>query len=252
LRASITKRAVDALAIGQSIADSQVRGLIARRLRSGIVTYGFRYWNKAKNARRWISIGLHGQITPDQARNIARKYAGAIADNRDPLVERTAARAEALREARAKSVQDVLEEFLVRYASKNALRSIHQIESNFKRHVYPAIGDRPIREIRRSEIVEMLDRVEDSVSPRLADKVLAHVRRAFNWYSTREELFNSPIVRGMVRTKPTEHARARRLSDDEIRQLWSVLDDFQPKVYAEILRVLLLTGQRLNEVARLR
>ena len=214
--------------------------------------YGFRYWNKAKGQRRWIAIGLHGEITPDQARTIATKCAGAVADNRDPLAEREESRAEAQRTANIKTVQEALEDFVLRYVRKGRLRSADQIEALLEHYVYPAIGKRPIYEIRRSEISDMLDGIEDKKGPQLADKVLAAVRKAFNWYATRDELFNSPIVRGMARTKPKELSRHRALTDDEIRHLWAALDGFAPPAYAKILRVLLLTGQRLNEVARLR
>ena len=47
MQAKITKRNVDALRPGQYIADPEVRGLVARCLPSGSVTYGFRYRNQA-------------------------------------------------------------------------------------------------------------------------------------------------------------------------------------------------------------
>jgi site-specific recombinase XerD len=45
-------------------------------------------------------------------------------------------------------------------------------------------------------------------------------------------------------------ARERVLSHDEIRSLWAVSDDLSPP-YAGAIRLLLLTGCRLNEIARL-
>lgn len=252
MRKAITKRAVDALAPGAYLIDTDVRGFVARCLPSGVVTYGFRYWNRSTGRRRWIALGIHGTITPDDARKVATKYAGAVADNRDPLAERVESRAEAARLESAKTVGDVLDEFMARYARKIGLRTADEIESSFARHVRPRIGDRPIHDLRRSQIVEMLDAIEDQGSARLADKVLAQIRKAFNWWAARDELFNSPIVRGMSRTKLKDLTRARFLSDDEIRQLWEALDGFRPDAYGRIVRVLMLTGARLKEVAWLR
>ena len=252
MRKSITKRAIDALQVGEYLIDAEVRGFVARRLPSGLVSYGFRYWNRSKGHRRWIAIGLHGTITPDDARKVATKYAGAVADNRDPLAEREDARSEAARVASIKTVGDVLDEFLARYVRKQDLRTADEIESSFKRHVRPRIGGRPIHEIRRSEIVEMLDAIEDGGTARLADTVLAQIRKAFNWWAARDDLFNSPIVRGMSRTKIRDLTRTRVLSDSEIREVWTALDGFEPSVYGRIVRTLMLTGARLGEVAALR
>ena len=58
----------------------------------------------------------------------------------------------------------------------------------------------------------------------MADRVLAYVRKAFNWHMIGDDHFKSPIVRGMARTKPKQRARKRILSDEEIRDVWSALE----------------------------
>lgn len=55
----------------------------------------------------------------------------------------------------------------------------------------------------------------------------------------------------MARTSLKELSRDRVLSDDEIRDLWAALDACRPQAYVRIVRMLLLTAARLNEVARL-
>ena len=65
--------------------------------------------------------------------------------------------------------------------------------------------------------------------------------------------FNSPIVVGMARTKPTERVRQRVLSDEEIRDLWAALSLMRgPTPFPGMVRVLLLSGQRRDEVAGMR
>jgi integrase len=87
-----------------------------------------------------------------------------------------------------------------------------------------------------------------------ADRVLAAVRKLFNWYAARDDEFRSPIVRGMARTKPRERARQRILSDDEIRAFWfatgHLIEDND--AFASIARMLLLSAQRLREVANMK
>ena len=106
--------------------------------------------------------------------------------------------------------------------------------------------------MKRRDIVEMLDEIEDKNGPVMADRVLAHIRKAFNWQAARDDQFSPPIVRGMARTKPADRARTRILADDEIRSVWAALASTEaPEPFRNIVRVLLLTAQRRTEVGRM-
>src|SRR5471030_3111246 len=78
--------------------------------------------------------------------------------------------------------------------------------------------------------------------------------------AVRDETFSVPIVRGMARTKPKERSRKRFLTDDEIRAMWTALDrtddtheekGAEPMLFAALVRTLLLTAQRRDEVSRM-
>jgi integrase len=255
MRVKIAKRRVDGLMPGQILADDEIKGFVVRRLSSGVVSYGFRYRDKATGRQRWLGLGLHGSITPDEARDLAKKRAGEVADRRDPQAERENERAEATkaREAEAHTVNLILDNFVVRHVRKNALRRGHEVERVYKVYVRPRIGKKSIYELRRRDVVEMLDTIEDENGPVMADRVLAHLRKAFNWQAARDDQFVPPIVRGMARTKPAERARKRTLSDEEIRDLWRALDKVAaPAPYPAYVRALLLTAQRRDEVACMR
>ena len=247
MRVKITKRIADALRPGECIADVEIKGFVARRLTSGTVTYGYRFRNRT-GQQRWLALGLHGQITPDQARDLAKKRAGEVADDRDPVAERVATR-----NVMTNTVNAVLDSFLARYVRKQGLRSADEIERTFKVYVRGHLGNRSIYDLRRRDIVELLDAIEDNNGPVMADRTLAYLRKAFNWHATRDDKFSPPIVRGMARTKPKERARSRILDDQEIRDLWKALGEAEvPVCYPPFVRALLLTGQRREEVSRMR
>jgi len=244
----ITKRSVDLLKPGGRIADSEIRGFLVRRLNSGAASYAYRYRVKGTNQQRLISLGMHGTITADQARALAKKRAGEVADGKDPKGEREETRAEAklAKVAEANTVDAILDKFESRYSNK--LRSGDQIKRAFTVYVRPRIGAKSIYELKRRDIVEMLDTIEDENGPVMADRVLAHVRKAFNWWMVQDEEFKSPIVRGMARTKPKERTRKRILADDELRDVWAALDLMEgPACYPAYVRNLLLTMTRRNE-----
>ncbi|WP_369723688.1 tyrosine-type recombinase/integrase [Bradyrhizobium sp. LLZ17] len=246
----ITKTAVERLNPGERIADKEIRGFLARRLDSGAISYAYRYRVKGSNEQRLISLGIHGTITAEQARGFAKKRAGEVADGKDPKGDREETRAQAKMEklAEANTVDAILDKFEARYSSR--LRSADQIKRAFTVYVRPRIGTKSIYELKRRNIVELLNEVEDEHGPVMADRVLAHVRKAFNWWMVQDEDFKSPIVRGMARTKPAERKRKRILSDDEIREVWAALDQMtEPPCFPAYVRTLLLTMTRRNEAA---
>ena len=121
--------------------------------------------------------------------------------------------------------------------------------SAFNRLVKPRIGKVGIYEVRRSHVIKMLDEIEDANGPVMADRTLAYVRKAFNWYATRDDQFNVPVVRGMASVKPKERARTRVLSDDEIQTYLAAAGE--AGTYGAFVRMLLLTAQRRDEVAHM-
>jgi integrase len=151
------------------------------------------------------------------------------------------------------TVASVLDDFMARYVrnQKQPLRkrTAEEYESAFDRLVKPRIGKVGIYEVRRSHIIKILDEIEDANGPVAADRTLAYVRKAFNWYATRDDQFNVPVVRGMARVKPKERARTRVLSDEEIRAIWPELA--RAGTFGAFTKALLLTAQRRDEVANM-
>src|SRR5215475_14509101 len=144
MQAKITKTRVDRMEAGDIIADEEIKGFVVRKLDSGAVTYGYRYRDKATGKQRWIGLGLHGSITADEARGLAKKRAGEVANDRDPIAEREASRSEAAKAklADVNTVDAVLDAFVKRHASK--LRSSDQIDHAFNTYVRPQLGEKSI------------------------------------------------------------------------------------------------------------
>jgi integrase len=129
-------------------------------------------------------------------------------------------------------------------------RSWREVDRVFKIYVLPRWGDRDIATIKRSEVARLLKEVQMNNGPVMANRVLAHVRKLFNWAMLQPELIDvleaSPVVRGMAPSVETE--RDRFLSLAEIRWLWSAADQINYP-FGPCVQLLLATGQRRNEVA---
>ena len=152
-----------------------------------------------------------------------------------------------------KSVSGVIDDFMARHVRNKdkPLRSAGQIKSAFDRLVKPRIGKLGVYDLRRSHVAEMLDKIEDQAGPVQADRVRAYLRKALSWYAERDDEFNlnAAFVRVGPRANPKERARTRVLSDDEVRLIWPLLSQFG--TFGALLKTLLLTAQRRDEVANM-
>jgi integrase len=228
MRQRISKRTVDALQPGQSIADLEVKGFTARCLPSGAVSFDFRY-RTTTGERRRISLGMLGAITPDQARARAEKQLDQIANDRDPATERD--------RQRGTTVNAVLDNYVTRVLGTK--RSKATQVSAFDRLVRPQIGSRSIYNLARADMAKLFDGIEDASGPVMADRTLAYLRKSFNWQQARDQNFLSPIVKGMAR------ARSRTLTDDELRAIWKATTG--QGAFDRLIRFLILTGARRTE-----
>jgi integrase len=218
-------------------------GLYLQLQPSGKRSFAVRFRLKGVPRKLTLPPGL----TLAAARRLAAEAKEQVEKGIDPAAAKQAAKVEAM-ETAANTVANICAAYLKREGGK--LRTSDQRESIFRRLVYPHIGDRPVSSIKRSNLVQMLDKIEDHNGPRAADVALAILRRVLTWHALRDDDFANPIIRGMNRQKARDHRRDRILTDDEIRKLWAATADGSP--FSALVRFLLLTSARRNEAAGLR
>ncbi|MGO8921396.1 MAG: tyrosine-type recombinase/integrase [Xanthobacteraceae bacterium] len=219
------------------------RGLYLIIQPSGAKSFAFRYKFGGRTAK--LTFGP-AELGLAAARKLAASALFDLAQGKDPgEAKRSARRAEEA--AAADTLKAVCDEYLKREGSK--LRTGNRQGRDLARLIYPRLGTRPIAEIKRSELIRLLDRIEDENGAVQSDAMLALLSRIFTWHAARSDDFRSPIVKSMRRTKP--NARERVLTDDELRAIWKSADATVDPI-GRVLQVLLLTGARRNEVAHMR
>jgi integrase len=192
-------------------------------------------------------LTLIGVTSLAAARKAATDALHELEQGNDPAAARKADKLEAMA-AKANTLANICQNYLAIEGKK--LRTVDQRVSTLNRLVFPELGERPIEEIKRSEIVRLLDKIEDRNGARMADVCLATLRRILHWHETRTDDFRSPIIRGMgSRQNTVEHRRTRVLDDSEICKLWAATADGSP--FSALIRFLLLTGARRNEAAQM-
>jgi integrase len=198
---------------------------------------------------------LDGGLTLAAARKLATDALHKLAKDIDPAQEKRQHKASS-EETRAKLAGDTVENlkarFIERYA-KRQNRSWKQTEWIFDKLVLPAWKGRTVHDITKRDVIDLVESIERD-RPILANRVLAAVRKWFNWLAARDVINASPCA-GVV-PPAKEKARDRRLSDGEIKALWSACDKREQdggggigEPFGSFVRLLLLTGQRRSEVA---
>jgi integrase len=182
----------------------------------------------------WTTIGKAHLIGVDEARAKAREIINRVKGGQ--------------RVEGPESFQEVTNEWLKRHVEAKGIITAPAIRGNLQNHVLPVWAGRDFESIKRSDVAALMDAVEDKAGPVAADRVLGILSSIFGWYAARNDDYNSPIVRGMRRTKTRERARDRILSDDEIRLIWSKAEG----TFGDLVRLLLITAQRRETVAAMR
>jgi integrase len=215
--------------------------------KTGKRSFLFQYRNNKGQSRRATLIGT--TKLPD-AHKWADILQGEVARGADPVAKKRTERAAQSKRGQFKTIA---EEYIKRESAK--VRSMDQRIAILNRLVYPEIGDKVATKLKRSDIVGLLDKIEDGHGAPMADNTLMVIRRICNWHAARDDEFRSPIVRGMGRSNPTERARTRILTDDEIRTLWETADSIEGPpslvMFAKLLQFISLTGVRRLEGARM-
>jgi integrase len=122
-----------------------------------------------------------------------------------------------------------------------------QTESIFNRLVLPAWRNRTIHEVRRRDVIDLLEHIADERGGYMANRTLGVLSKFFSWLCARDAIEVSPVV-GVERPFQ-ELARKRTLSDSELKVLWLACEGDGP--FGQALRLLALTGARRAEVSRL-
>jgi integrase len=230
-------------------ADGKVAGLFFITQPSGATSWALRY--RADGSSRKFTLGSFPSLDLKAARRAAEEARGAIAKGEDPAAAKTAAReaAKAEREAEGDKIEAVVAQFIERYA-KTKTRDWRETERLLKRNVVERWPGKCLREITKPMVHAMLDAIADRGSPIAANRVLAQLKVMCKWAVGRGIISASPCDGVSAPSSERGRARERVLTDDELRIVWRAADSIGWP-FGPIVRLLILTGARRDEVAQM-
>jgi integrase len=148
----------------------------------------------------------------------------------------------------------VADEYLTKYRtrSKRKLSDRHREELRrvFNHQALSGWHDRPLNEITRRDVLDAVDYFIDKGQEVAANRYLSYLRTFFGWAIDRGIVDADPTAR--IKPQGEEKSRDRVLSVNELRAIWQATAPTQAgkgDLFAGIVKVLMLTGQRRTEVA---
>jgi integrase len=238
--ASITVRAVQALASGDVIWDGNhkeaVRGFGVRRQRDQ-ATYVLKY--RVFGRQRFFTIGPHGSPwTPEKARREAKRLLGLVADGKDPADAKVKASLQA-----ADTLRKITDQYL-KVAKSNQRPRTHSEVARYLLKAWKPLHPLSVFKINRRHIASRIADIATEQGAVSAARARTALSTMFNW-AIREglDIPANPVV-GTNRPEQPK-SRDRVLSDEELTEIWHACGDDD---YGRIVRLLILTAQRRDEV----
>lgn len=245
----ITKRIVDATEPNIKdtyIWDTEIKGFGLKVTPKGRKVYIVQY-RVGKRTRR-VTLGVHGTLTSEQARQLAKLNLGQASSGVDPAHERDKANADY-------SIEGLFEAFEESYLSirvkPDTAKDYRRV---FEHYIFPRFKHVTVRNITKQDMLRLHHDMR--MTPYRANRTRAKMSKFFNWceeHGYRDE-FSNP-TRHVKKYK--EHARHRYLSSEEQERLGEALNKAEEENIAtpyavNAIRLLCLTGARLREITHLK
>ncbi len=258
MQKKITKRSVDA-AVPTSrrlfLWDTEVTGFGLKVMPSGKKIYVFQYRIPGQGRRtppRRITLGRHGELTPDKARKLAAKLLVDVRSGDNPAIAR--------RPSETPTVEELAERFLTEYLpfkkKPPRAKTVSYYESLFRCHVVPRLGGLKVDAVATSDVEKLHSEMRET--PYIANRTLTVLQHAFDQaerWGWRPQHTNP--AKHIERYR--EHRRGAKkevmLTAEQMHELLEAIgvdeDNHADSGACAALRVAFWTGWRISEVLRL-
>lgn len=243
--------------------DSEVEGFGVRIRESGRKTYVVRYRvRNAQRTQRKLHLAHCSHVTPDKARELARKVFARVADGQDPAADMRPSKA-----SRDATVEQLFKGYIA-WMRDNGKASADEVERALLTAKSGCAADaldrkRPAREVTPHDVIQFVASFFQRGKRSSADKARSYIASAYAWgiasandytVAHRQNLGITTNPAAVIARDPgATSPRSRNLSHDEIRRLWS--DTFNNECFARdvgaAIRMLIACGQRVQETLRI-
>ena len=249
--ARLTKRIIDAATLqpGEGerfIWDDELPGFGLRLLPSGRKSYVVQYKAGGRGGKtRRQSLGLHGPMTPEQARTAARRILGQRAQGDDPIA--------ATRERAAEEAPPSLADILDRYKADLLTRGGDAGNvGRVRAHLTPRLASKPATEIAEADLRGWRDDLAAKLAPATVNRTANAIKAALNLAADLDKRIVSRRAWeiGLASLPGAERSRNVILSDADVRRLVAAAYE-TGEAFGLLVEVAAVTGARYSQIAQL-
>jgi integrase len=222
--------------------DDDISGLGLRLREGGSRSFIFQY--KLGTKERRMALGVATPETVARARRTAGELHARVKLGQDPASDKVEAHRQAS-ETFGPSAEEFLDTLRDRYRPK----SFVEIQRHLLLHAKP-LHQLPVARITLRDVADLISTVKNRSGAITANRTRSSLSVLFSWLIQNGRVSANPVVNT---GKYEEKSRARVLSPIELKLVWgNVGNGGDGDQYASIIKLLLLTGARANEIACLR
>jgi integrase len=207
------------------------------RLRSG----GKRTWiaqYRLGTKQRRLSLGSAAAIDADEARKRAKAALSKVTLGIDPQIEKNGARVQA-----SVTIGSTAETYLSRWAETRLKPNNFAAECRYLRGHWSPLHEVAVQSVTRAMVAARLGQIASTKGPYSANRARAALSAFYSW-AIGEGLADANPVIGTNKAID-EESRDRVLTPKELSLVWRLAGEWD---YGAIVRLLILTGQRREEV----
>ncbi len=218
------------------VSDTEARGLVFRLTSAGKSSWAVRYTNPKTRKQGRHTLGDYPALSLAKAREAVIAFRAKLIEGEDPTRKPL------------KTVADLVSAYCKSYVDTHT-RKAAQTRALFEQHVLPRIGNMVLKDVRRGDIIDLLERLQEDGLRSQVNRTQSAISAALNWAVNEGQIEVNPILGLKRRVKESE--RDRVLSDTELKAIWLAADQ-RSTPSRELLQILILTMQRRDEVRGMR
>jgi integrase len=221
--------------------DDELTGFGLRVIYTGARKFVFRFRLGGKQSI--MSLGPAAKDTLQAARKTAGEVAFKVKQGINPLVEK----ATAIQESQ-QTFGALVDNFLARFERDWSESYMDEVARVLRDRAAP-LHSFPVTRVSQADIVRVLNSVAKECGEVSANRHRSRLHKFFTW--VRSQGIKLPEGNPVEFTeRRAEKARKRVLTHAELKRIWEAAKPTED--YGAIVRLLMLTGQRRNEIAHLR
>lgn len=223
-------------------------GLVLVIQPSGGKLWRYRYYFKKKGNE--LSLGKYPKVSLKDARALHSDLRNLLSEGINPSEHRKEQK-EKQSAIDANSFESVARRWWEHWRPSVTVKTAAYKISRLETYILPAIGSKPITEIRASMIIKQIQKVQDKGKKDLPKRLLNSCNQIFRFAVSHDLVTHNPLAsiqpKDILIQYETEHRK--RVPIEELPQLLRDIESYQGKVTRYALQIMAYTFTRSRELA---